>query len=578
MYVLLVAVAMLTAVMWTVRESRRQRLRRIRGEWAQPRDRVHKMEAIVAAHRARLAVTPTAGSMDGRTWDDLNLDAVFAAVDRTDSTLGQHALYHRLRTAPLADHLEAFDALVTRMSTDVPSRERAQLALASLQDANGYDLWWLAEPDAVVTPSWYVVFPLLATSSLLVLVVSGVWWHLLVPVAAALGVAVLIHYLTDNRVSAVAGAFRQLAPVIGTAQSLTFLDGDDIRPIVGALRDELPSLARLKTIARWVGNDPLMLGRDTNLLAIVISDFVGGVVYAYLNLAFFLDANGVYVGARHLRTRASGFLRVLAAIGDIDAAISVASFRAGTDGWTRPRFAPPGAPIVLSEIRHPLVREAVPNSLQLGPPHGVLVTGSNMSGKSTLLRTVGVSAVLAQTIHTCLATNYEAPVFQVRSCIGRADDLLAGKSYYLVEAEALLALVQASRSRLPYLFLLDELFRGTNAIERIAAGEAVLRELVGTQEFTPHLVITATHDGELVDLLRDRYVAYHFGEAIGPGGLTFDYRLVPGPATTRNAIALLQLHGAPDSLIDCARTRAAALDSARAHRSSDDSQVTRRPR
>jgi DNA mismatch repair ATPase MutS len=296
------------------------------------------------------------------------------------------------------------------------------------------------------------------------------------------------------------------------------------------------------------------------MLALAVSDLCQ-VVYEYLNLAFLLDWNAVYLGAPRLRADAPRLLRVIAAMGEIDAAVSIASFRAGSKGWTRPRFCRPGAPISMTGIRHPLILDAVANSIQMGPPHGVLVTGSNMSGKSTFLRTVGVSAVLAQTINTCLATDYEAPVFCVRSCIGRADDLLAGKSYYLVEVEALLELVRASGDRIPHLFLLDELFRGTNAVERIAAGEAVLRELiVDGRDFKPHIVLAATHDGELVDLLRDRYAAYHFGDAIGPNGLTFDYHLLPGPATTRNAITLLQLQGAPESLVNRALARAAALD------------------
>src|SRR5688572_33307366 len=101
----------------------------------------------------------------------------------------------------------------------------------------------------------------------------------------------------------------------------------------------------------------------------------------------------------------------------------------------------------------------------------MLVTGSNMSGKSTFLRTLGVNAVLAQTINMCLARDYRAPIFHVRSCIGRSDDLIRGTSYYVAEVEALLDPVRVSAARAPHLFLLDELFRGTNAVERIAAGQ-----------------------------------------------------------------------------------------------------------
>jgi DNA mismatch repair ATPase MutS len=116
----------------------------------------------------------------------------------------------------------------------------------------------------------------------------------------------------------------------------------------------------------------------------------------------------------------------------------------------------------------------VPNSIELAPPHGVLVTGSNMSGKSTFLRTIAINVVLAQTINTCLADVYEAPIYQLRTCIGRADDLLTGKSYYLVEVESVITLVRSSESAEPHLFIFDELFRGANAVERIAAAVAVL--------------------------------------------------------------------------------------------------------
>ena len=80
----------------------------------------------------------------------------------------------------------------------------------------------------------------------------------------------------------------------------------------------------------------------------------------------------------------------------------------------------------------------MPNTLSLPLGTGGLITGSNMSGKSTFLRTIGVTTIMAQTLNTCLAAEYEAPVFRVRSCIGRSDNLLSGTSYYIAEVEALL--------------------------------------------------------------------------------------------------------------------------------------------
>src|SRR4029434_5498009 len=192
--------------------------------------------------------------------------------------------------------------------------------------------------------------------------------------------------------------------------------------------------------------------------------------------------------------------------------------------------------IAITEAIHPVVAGAVPNSVELQPGTGMLVTGSHMSGKTTLLRTLGVTAVFAQSLHTCFASAYSAPMLVVRSCIGRADDILAGKSYYLVEVESLLGLVRASASPMPHLFLLDEMFRGTNAVERIAAGQSVLIELI--EGGKPHVVVAVTHDNELVDLLSGTYAPFHFGDALTDQSLTFDYRLRSGRATSRTAIAL----------------------------------------
>jgi hypothetical protein len=558
----LVALAiLLAAAALAIRRSRESDLARLRSHWGKRADRVRKMDAMAASHRSRLASSDRpAATLDDRTWEDLNLDAVFAALDRTESTLGQHALYHRLRTAPVGDHLGAFEGLVCRVAADGALRERAQRALARLRDPNGYDLWWLAREDAIDVRPWYVLFPLVTIATLLMLLLAPWWPHLIPVVLTALVINLLIRFATDQHIDAVAAAFRQLAPVIAAGAALQGLAADESDPLVGSLRSDAARLARLKTISRWVSGDPFMLPMSAGSLAILVNDVVN-TVYEYLNLSLLLDATGVYIGGRELRRRGAVVLRVVAAIGDVDAAISVASVRAGRSDWTRPDFRPPGSAAIFTDARHPLVPDPVPNTISLVPGHGALITGSNMSGKSTFLRTVGVTTVLAQTLNTCFATKYHAPLFNVRSCIGRADDLLTGRSYYIAEVEALLELVEAGAGSAPHLFLLDELFRGTNAVERIAAGQAVLRELlVRNGRPTAHVALAATHDGELVELLPDIYAPHHFGDELGPDGLVFDHQLRPGPATTRNAIALLRLHGAPDGLVDRALACAEALD------------------
>jgi hypothetical protein len=532
--------------------GRATRLANLRQRWGQPRKdaaRGGNLDAIAEYHRAR--ATPATG-LDDRTWTDLDLDAVFTAIDHTTSTIGQQVLYHRLRTTPAAADLPAFEALVTRMTEDPDARERAQLALERLQSPSGYDLWWLGQADAIASKPWHVVFPLLAALVATFCVLLVVSRGALLLIAAAAMVNLFVRGATARRIGTVLGAFRQLGPLLYAARATAFL-ANPADPLTAPLQSDLPHLARLGSVARWVSRDPLAAGE------------LGGMLLEYLNLLFLLDANALYFAARELRHHGAALLRVAAAVGEIDAAIAIASYRDRAPKWTRPRFGAAGDPAALEGIRHPLLADAVPNSIALAPPHGVLITGSNMSGKSTFLRTVGVTTVMAQTINTCLADRYDAPVYCVRSCIGRADDLLSGKSYYLAEVEAVLALVRAAAGDTPHLLLFDELFRGTNAVERIAAGEAVLAQLLASgRGRPPHVVIAATHDAELVELLAGQYAPFHFTDRMDADGLTFDFTLQPGPATTRNAIALLRLYGAPAALVARALARSEGLDRQRA--------------
>jgi DNA mismatch repair ATPase MutS len=352
-------------------------------------------------------------------------------------------------------------------------------------------------------------------------------------------------------------SIRQLAPIVATGERLAFLDEEASAPITGKLKGDAKRLRRLKTIARWASEDPFMLSGTANIGLEALSQLVSA-VYEYVNMVLLLDGNAIYFAHRDLAAHGGTLVRVAAAVGEIDAALSVSAWRAERDDWTQPEFGDAGSRITISALRHPLIPDPVPNDVSLTPGRGLLITGSNMSGKSTFLRTVGISIVLAQTIHTCLADTYRVPVIDVQSCIGRADDLVAGKSYYLVEVEQVVNRLRASEGQSSHLFIFDELFRGTNAIERIAAGEAVLRQVLssGTSP-KPHVALAATHDAELVGLLADLYDPWHFTDTVTDEGLTFDYRLQAGPSRTRNAITLLAQQGAPDAVV--ARALASAL-------------------
>jgi DNA mismatch repair ATPase MutS len=165
---------------------------------------------------------------------------------------------------------------------------------------------------------------------------------------------------------------------------------------------------------------------------------------------------------------------------------------------------------------------------------------------------VGINVILAQTLNFCLAERAVMPRVLVRSAIRREDDLNSGQSYFFAEIQQILEFTRTEETGQRHLFLIDEIFRGTNTIERVAASTAVLHHL-GRHQF----VLATTHDVELQELLADTFDMYHFSDRVAESTYSFDYKIHPGPAQSRNAIKLLELSGYPASIIHEAESLAA---------------------
>jgi DNA mismatch repair ATPase MutS len=202
----------------------------------------------------------------------------------------------------------------------------------------------------------------------------------------------------------------------------------------------------------------------------------------------------------------------------------------------------------VKDAKQPLLNNPVPFSVTIDK-NIVLITGSNMGGKSTFLRTIGNNVLLAQTIATTVAAHYDAALFRIVTSISRTDDLVAGKSFYYVEAERILNTINSFSVKIPTLCIIDEMLSGTNSVERLHASKAIIQYL-GKQN---SLTIIATHDLELAGRLNGTCDFYHFTSSVDENGLKFDYLLKPGIATTRNAIELLKYLGYPKEITENAQ-------------------------
>ena len=241
-------------------------------------------------------------------------------------------------------------------------------------------------------------------------------------------------------------------------------------------------------------------------------------------------------------------------VGYLDALCAAASFRAllGEGGYCVPELLSESVPVYEAEgLYHPLLESPVTNSIKTS--RSVLLTGSNASGKSTFLKSVAMGALLAQTVHTVPAKAYRASYFQILSSMALRDNMQGNESYFIVEIKSLKRMFEAAKAPVCTLCFVDEVLRGTNTVERIAASREVLAGLANNGRT---LCFAATHDIELTYLLEQDCDNYHFEETVTDDKVEFDYLLHAGRATSRNAIKLLRMLGYPQEVIERAEDSA----------------------
>jgi hypothetical protein len=243
----------------------------------------------------------------------------------------------------------------------------------------------------------------------------------------------------------------------------------------------------------------------------------------------------------------------LETLGHLEAAAALGNFAYLNPEYYWPTLADSSgngqpAAVVGHQMGHPLLApgERVTNDLGLrGTGRIIIVTGSNMSGKSTFLRTVGINVCLAQAGAPVCARTFEWSWVRLYCCIRVDDSLEAGLSFFYAEVKRLKRLLDAARdfSPPPVLFLIDEIFKGTNNRERLIGSRAFIRALATSNAFG----LITTHDLELTEIEKEIPATSnaHFQETVEANELRFDYRLRPGPCPTTNALRIMALEGLP---------------------------------
>ncbi|MDR3542473.1 MAG: MutS family DNA mismatch repair protein [Desulfosporosinus sp.] len=230
-------------------------------------------------------------------------------------------------------------------------------------------------------------------------------------------------------------------------------------------------------------------------------------------------------------------------LAELEALSSLAIIHSDHPSWEMPVISGENRDIRVVKMGHPLLREPVYNDLSMTEASGILlITGSNMSGKSTLLRTMGINLVLAYAGAPVCAQRFSCSMLRIYTCMRVSDNLGENISSFYAELLRIKGIVSASKTEEKIFFLLDEIFKGTNSQDRHAGARVLIRQLskVGA------LGMVSTHDLELGDLEREsdrRIRNYHFREYYKNDQIQFDYKLRPGISTTRNAMYLIKMAG-----------------------------------
>jgi len=472
--------------------------------------------------------------LSDKTCNDLDFKELFMFADRTTSKVGQQYLYNAMRTIPADDEkLITQEKLIDKISSNSDLRLNLQLQLDKLVKDDTYYITSLFQDEHVKEPKWFFIIPLLSFTSLLSLLLLSFNPQLLFVLFGVFIINVGIHFGNKRNLYQYCGSIPQLLRLNGVAKE--FLKNDLFNEINKDVPDSIAVIDKVRNRMSFFKLEA-RLESDTEIA------FWG--MLEFLKIIFLLEPLLLFGVLKQLDTKRSEIEKVFSFVGYIDSLISIASLRKGLDQFCLPEINNKSKVLEASAVYHPLIHNCVTNSIQV-KDKSILLTGSNMSGKTSFIRTIGISAITGLTINTCFAERLSMPRIKVFSAIRISDDLMNDKSYYFEEVLTIKEMISQSGSGKPNLFLLDEIFKGTNTVERISAGKAVLSFLAKAD----NIVFVSTHDIELTDLLYDEYVLYHFSEKVDHKTVDFDYRLKEGKLKNRNAIRILQINDYPDEII-----------------------------
>lgn len=478
--------------------------------------------------------------IDDITWNDLNMDDIFKKINNTQSTAGQEVLYDMLRTPVYSQAvLTKRDKVIDFFKKNEKERYDIQFILGKLGKSNELyitNCLFNKEDNSKSNLLKFTLLSWIPAISLLLLFIHPMFLILTV------GCVVLNVFISQrNKVENYdVNGFSYMISLVNAANKIKEKNIFEIDENIDSIDASLKKLKNIKRKSLGIQEKSIMSDMD--------------VFAEYANLIFLREIITYEKVKNTIIKNKKELKNVYEYVGTIDSLIAIASFRESLDFYTKPCLKisekREDNNIEFKDIYHPLVKEPVLNNGNFSK--GVLITGSNASGKSTFIKTIAINAIMAQTIYTCFAKEYKTSYFNIYTSMALKDDIHSSESYYIVEIKSLKRILDQVQNNIPCLCFVDEILRGTNTVERIASSCEVLKN-IGNENT---LCFAATHDVELTYMLDDIFENYHFEETITDNDIKFDYKIHRGRAQTRNAIKLLEFMGYDKKLVENANYRA----------------------
>ena len=484
--------------------------------------------------------------VDDITWNDLNMDEIFINMNYTWSAAGEEYLYYLLRKPSMnCKELEERERIIEYFCQNADQRVCFQFAFSKLGRCGKFSIYdYLDYLDNLGErsnlPHYLSLVLLLASVGILI----GN-----IPIGLVVMVCILIYnnvtyFKVQKEIDPYITSFAYVFRLLDAVDNLKNQKVPVLEEELKRLRSYRNSMKLFKTGSYIVMSGARMTNAGGNPLDMLL-DFV--------RMGFHLDLIKFNQMLSEVRKHINEIDGMITTLGKIEAMIAIGEYR-----QVHPHCIPEFVDQKEIDVRglyHPLLSDPIANDFSA--KDSVLITGSNASGKSTFLKTVAINAVMAQTVHTCPAESCRTSMFRVCTSMSLRDDMQSGSSYYMVEIKALKRILDLldTGEKIPVLCFVDEVLRGTNTVERIAASTEILRSMAGQN----CICFAATHDIELTHLLEEVYQNYHFAEEIEDNDILFSYKILNGRASTRNAIKLLGIMGYDDRIIKEAEEMAEAF-------------------